>query len=765
LPQRDQELLEFSISTGLKDIIGKELITDDRIAIFELVKNSYDAKARTAMIEFQNLTNPKEDSEILIIDDGEGMTHDDIRTKWLAVGFSEKKPQRNLKQSDYKEDLKRRGRLFAGAKGIGRFSADRLGKDLVLFTKKRDEAVIHSLHVDWTKFENNQEQEFQTIQVQYAALETFPFKHEALAHFDHGTVLRISALNSEWDAQKLKGLKTYLVRLINPAQQPDRDDFRISLVAREFLGQDEASRGDYERINGPIKNDIFDRLDKQSTKIQCRVTSTKIVTTLTDKGRQVFSLEERNTFSQLGDVDITVFFLNREAKALFTKIMGVQPKNYGSIFLYKNGFRIHPYGNEDDDWLGLDRRKTQGYRRNLGNRDVIGRIEVYGPQPGFQEVSSREGVVESEALRQLTIGTDSLFMEKVLRRLERYVVGAIDWDVVDKDTKQPRKDPEDVKISSVEVIGQILGSVDDPEKKLVFDKSLLKVVEERQIDKLPSLIGNIERLSEYMRSPAERSYLRQQAKSLKLAINKLEQETQAGRLALQVKNREALFLQKEMSVDKAILLNINHSIDIVTRTIRNKITDINREIQRGAGTSVIAPLIEDISLQNQRIRVLASIVSLANFNTNVKQITADIVAYVEDYIERVLGRRAGIIGHKFVNEELRFRSAFRPLEVSIMLDNFISNSEKAHATIITFHFSMKEGKLRLLVGDNGTGVDAKNSNFLFTRGFTTTDGSGLGLHHIKTIVEGMKGSVSFLGNDVAQMGKGACFEVLIGRQE
>src|SRR4029077_6239324 len=219
-----------------------------------------------------------------------------------------------------------------------------------------DEAVIHSLHVDWTKFENNQEKKFQTIQVQYEALESFPFKHGALTHFDHGTVLRISGLNSEWDAQKLKGLKTYLVRLINPAQQPDRDDFRISLVAREFLRQDEASRGDYERINGPIKNDIFDRLDKKSTKIQCRVTSSKIATTLTDKGRQVFALEERNTYSQLGDVDITVFFLNREAKALFTKIMGVQPKNYGSIFLYKNGFRIHPYGNEDDDWLGLDRR-------------------------------------------------------------------------------------------------------------------------------------------------------------------------------------------------------------------------------------------------------------------------------------------------------------------------------------------------------------------------------------------------------------------------
>jgi signal transduction histidine kinase len=765
LPPGDQKLLDFSVSTGLKDIIGKELITDDRIAIFELVKNSYDAKAHTAIIEFENVLNYDEDAEILIVDDGEGMSREDIIKKWLFVGYSEKKPQRYLSQSDFKETLKKQGRAFAGAKGIGRFSADRLGKKLSLFTKKGGESVIHCLQVDWTKFENKQQTEFQTIKVEYTPLESLPFKHDDLTHFEHGTVLRITGLNDEWNFQKLHRLKSYLVRLINPAQQPEKGAFQIKLVAKEFLEQDEKSKGDYDKINGLIKNDVFERLDKQSTKIHCHVTSSKIQTTLTDKGREVFALEEKNTYTQLEDIDITVFFLNREAKALFTKIMGVVPKNYGSIFLYKNGFRIHPYGNEDDDWLGLDRRKTQGYRRNLGNRDVIGRIEVYGPQPGFQEVSSREGVVESEALRQLASNRDCLFMEKALRRLERYVVGAIDWDVENKDTGQPRKNPEDVKVSSLEVIGQIVGSVDDPEKKLVFDKNLLKVVKERQIDKIPELIGNIERLSLFMRTPVEQRYLQQQAKSMKLAVQKLEEQTREGRLELQVKDREALFLQKELSVDKEMLLNINHSIDIGTRTIRNKITDINREIQRGAGTSNIAPLIEDISLENQKIQVLANIVSLANFNTKVKRISADIVAYMEGYVDRVLGRRAGIIRHKFVNEELRFRTTFRPLEVSIMLDNFISNSMKADATVITFHFGLKEGKLQLLVGDNGGGVDAKNSRFLFTRGFTTTKGSGLGLHHVKTIVDGMRGSVRFLGNGVDQMGKGACFEVVMGRQE
>jgi len=84
--------LDFRISSGLKNIIGKELITDDLIAIFELVKNSYDANAKEVKIVFENI---KSDSEgkprILIIDDGDGMSYEDINEKWLFVGYSEKK--------------------------------------------------------------------------------------------------------------------------------------------------------------------------------------------------------------------------------------------------------------------------------------------------------------------------------------------------------------------------------------------------------------------------------------------------------------------------------------------------------------------------------------------------------------------------------------------------------------------------------------------------------------------------------------------------
>ena len=81
-----EEQLQFKVSAGLKNIIGKELINNEYIAIFELVKNSYDAGATHVKISFLN-------DIIEIEDNGKGMTKDDIINKWLFVAYSEKKEE------------------------------------------------------------------------------------------------------------------------------------------------------------------------------------------------------------------------------------------------------------------------------------------------------------------------------------------------------------------------------------------------------------------------------------------------------------------------------------------------------------------------------------------------------------------------------------------------------------------------------------------------------------------------------------------------
>ena len=138
------ETVHFLSHVNIKNIIGKELINDDNVAVMELVKNAYDAGAKTVIVEFRNLKKEQKCHELLIVDDGNGMTEDDILYKWLNLAYSIKRVQ-NAQNN----------RLQAGNKGIGRFSCDRLGKNLDIYTKK-DQKIYH-LKINWEDFENHED--------------------------------------------------------------------------------------------------------------------------------------------------------------------------------------------------------------------------------------------------------------------------------------------------------------------------------------------------------------------------------------------------------------------------------------------------------------------------------------------------------------------------------------------------------------------------------------------------------------------------------
>ena len=121
----EQQKLFFQVNAGIKNIVGKELIHSDSIAIIELIKNSKDADATKSTIRFIN-EQKNQDSSLIISDNGKGMTLNDLKNKWLNVAYSEKK-----------ENIL--NKLYAGNKGVGRFSCDRLGKNLTLYTKLKRE--------------------------------------------------------------------------------------------------------------------------------------------------------------------------------------------------------------------------------------------------------------------------------------------------------------------------------------------------------------------------------------------------------------------------------------------------------------------------------------------------------------------------------------------------------------------------------------------------------------------------------------------------
>jgi len=473
-----------------------------------------------------------------------------------------------------------------------------------------------------------------------------------------------------------------------------------------------------------------------------------------DKGNLIFALEEDNIFSKLDDVYVHIFYLTPTARTSFTKIMGITHREYGSIFLYKNGFRVHPYGEEGDDWLALEKRKGQGYARNLANREVIGRVEIYGEQKEFRETSSRDGgIIKSDGLIQLK----KFIVKKALERLEKYVVEGIHFD---PEKEEKKKSPEKITDDSLKLISKLVGKTNASNLKISIGKNIFERIKEREIESIPEVIRNLEILKKSAKTKKEKEYIENQLKTLRIVNKSISKVQTKVKKELEIKTKETYFLRKETSGDKQIIMNLNHSIKNLTKKIDGYVMRIGEKIKNGEPIDSIIPWVDKIGIENKKVKSLTKIVSISNFNIKAKSKEDDLVEYIKEYAATLL-KDITNLDLKFHNENINYHTKFIPLEISTMLDNLIDNSIKADAVKIAIRFEKRQGNLHVYFADNGKGIRKSEETHLFTRGYSTTSGSGLGIYHIKAIAEEHKGNMKFIGNNYNNLGKGAVFEVVL----
>lgn len=762
--------LHFRVSSGLKDLIGKDLITDDYIAIFELVKNSYDAHATEVNIIFENILT--DNGRVLIIDNGKGMDKKDIEDKWLFVAYSAKKDNTEEDEADQKNyrDKIRIKQYYAGAKGIGRFSCDRLGENLKLYSRKSRNESYHNINLNWKDFELDSKTEFVEVDVDYKEIKDYPNK------INHGTILEITNLRSKWDKNKLIELREKLSRLITPtfSNSKTENSFKIIFQVEEFKGHDDEilknqgkSRRDKTReiINGEIRNFVFETLNLKTTHIICEISGNQgtITTKLIDRNNEIYKIIEKNIYDNLVDVTFQVFFLNQTAKNNFTRIMGVEPIKYGNVFIYKNGFRIQPYGEPEYDTLGLDKRKTQGYARFLGTRDLMGRIEILGDNPELKEKTSRDGgLIGTATFKQF----ENCFYEKVIKRLEKYIVDVRNWGV-DLEQESVTKIPsQESKENLVKLISNL---ANDKEIKVTAHPDIFKLIDINQKDSSRKIINNFKRIA------TESNNLEQLEKLEKLEkkFEKLEKAKKETELDLEattelyeeenkklnqriikvekekeVKEKEILFYKAATSKDSEFLVNLHHQTGISANTIENYLIRFGKKIKSGEKLSQEEMLnyLEKISFEVKKISTISKIASHANFNLASEKVKLDLVEYIEQYINTIASMNEDIISIKVSNNyKKRFNLEVKPIEITMLVDNFISNSKRAKATLVEFILESDDSsKLKITIRDNGKGLDKTviSKNEVFEKGFTTTNGSGLGLFHIQKIVKELGGTIS-----------------------
>ncbi len=764
----------FKTNVLLKSIIGKDLINDDNIAVLELVKNAFDAGSKKVDILFKNIKQNDDgaskkknepdytetSSKIIIQDWGGGMDKGDLIGRWLNIAYSDKKQR--------KEE---HGRILAGAKGIGRFSCDRLGRFLDIYTKKSGSPMMH-LHLDWRDFEieNQPNRRIESIPVHVDTLQEKDLARLKLKPFKSGTRIEISKLRSGWDEDKLKGLRRYLERLINPNQTFSQTEFLLNLEAKEFE----------EDISGPIKNQIFGRLDFTSTSIESVISEdgSHITTTLRDKGQTIFELVEHNkSFPLLKDVRIVIYYLNPYSKGYFKRLTGLDKVAFGSIFLFINGFRIPPYGEERDDWLGLDRHKAQGYARNLGTREVVGRIEINDQSGAYKIVSSREGIATDDRTEELTDRSEG-FYYLTHKRLEKYVTEGLDWDKAPKDhaamiaekalEKNWKFNPADEiytqderkkSLRILETLNSALATKPDNVVRLFINSELIETLAKEEHQKAGEIFARFNsfrpsftKATSAAMLHVQRVFARQERKLKKAeaAQTKLAEEAEALGKKVELVTKQNLFLSEAVSTDSKEILALQHHIGICASSIETNVGKLIKAINEGKSTDVLRQFVMRISFENAKIRSVTRSLPKAQFAAIDEKIDEDLIEFIKQYVENVhrLYESDDVNNSKLdvsviAPANLKWPASFSHTEIIMLIDNLLDNSQKAGSSRVDINFIQENDSLEIHVTDFGNGIAKENLPHIFEFGFSTTQGgSGVGLYHAERIVRRLGGKIS-----------------------
>ena len=782
--------LQFKVSSAVKDLVGKDLIRNENIAIFELVKNSYDAFATKVEITF-------EPERIIIADNGKGMTLDDLKDKWLFLAYSAKKDgsedsENEEKQQSYRDQINRH---YAGAKGVGRFSCDRLGANLLLTTKSIKDDKTEQLDIDWTDFEQDQKNEFIKINVLHNELSDIPVFPD---NKKTGTILEIKNLRSNWNRDNILELKRSLEKLINPFSETL--DFIIEIFCEAEKKQDEEEKlnGSYDRniVNGVIRNSISQVIGLKTTRIDVSLDTRYIETTIIDRDTEIYRIREENSFDKLNSVTINLYFLNRAAKTAFSTKMGVQPVAYGSIFLFRNGFRILPFGNPGDDSWQIDYKKQQGFKRFLGTRDLFGRVDIQTDNiEEFKEVSSRDGgLIESETTLQLR----RLF-EITHKRLERYVSGVLwgeaflkrqyfkDVALVEKNRELLKQDQEfettdyllktslGSKIDFVQLVKTLIS--DKNIEVLSYNKELANIFSEPTLfdDANPQVITDLERIAEKTQDgdlmssideakqkmaqlQKEKEDAERRAEEAEIRIAKAEEDKNKAVYEANVakvkqekaerKNEELqkdvdrvssenLFLASDVSKDVKQLSSLQHHITHTSSFIHSLAMKALDAINENDKDKTVK-FIQQILFENTKIATLSNFVSKAKFDLMAKKITKDLVNFVNEYMINVysLANKEEITIH-VEDTKIKFELLFAPIDFIVVLDSLLDNARKANAKNIFISWQENTDVIELHFKDDGNGIKDDVLPKIFDYRFTTTNGGGLGLYHVNEICKKM----------------------------
>ena len=753
--------MSFRVTARTLLHLGAELISSEAVALFELVKNAFDAGSPRVTVEvivriphqkigelIKCIPHPNKDigtssgecletlkvgslnaidptspnskelrhsveqtrdlnelrevlraSNYLVVSDtGEGMSLDTLNDVFLTIGTRSRLAAREQHPS---VGL---ARPILGEKGVGRLSAMRLGTQLHVKTTTATEDTWNLLDINWSMFSHKSD----------ALLEDFPIEARRGTQKDNpevsGTRIKITDLTSLWTKERLEELaRVEFTKLTDPFT--DRALYPVRLL---FNGE-------------PVSIPRFNRILLENAHATVQATfersgdkGMRLLGTIRYKDREwVFSVEGPHltsasetsmaTLKSLGPFELEVYWYNRR---ILSALEGVGDRATvlrlvrdwgGGVMVFRDGFRVLPYGGPDDDWLKLDRTAfaSSGYKVN--RTQLIGRLRISREKnPALTDQTNREGLRDCEEKYALV-----KLLGHVLQSQLRTFLDATDMEI---------------KAREPIYIGELEQRVEEEEKQIQDNVR-------RLIRKVPE-VNREQPLIDAIREAAER------LRTLMTDVRDLASSFEAGRG--QLLNLAGIGLTVEVLAHE-----LNRATEHTLRTLVD-VSDGNKPTSMEATARLLEAQLKTLQ---RRLRVLDP---LSTAGRQRKE-TFDVVAVAQDMIE---GHR-----ERFAREQITCTLVVEPrglpsyLRVKAVkgmliqvLGNLIDNAtywlrqqrtlDPSHRSTITIAIDTEARQLS--VTDNGPGVELDLRERVFEAFFTTKPaghGKGLGLFIAREIAK------------------------------
>lgn len=387
LARFDSEKVRFSVDAGIISRLGEELVGKRDTAVAEIIKNAYDADATEVDVIFEDAWSTG--GTLIVDDNGIGMTREQLIDGFMRLSSADKihnpvSPVFN--------------RTRAGRKGIGRFAAQRLGTSLTIITQTQASDKAIKVEIQWDEFESDKD--LNVIESRIDIVEKKKVQ---------GTYIKINGLREGWSDGYVKKIYRNVSTLLQP--------YPLSKSLRH--DEDPGFKSYFYR---DVKDDAHKIVDEVSeiTQFALAVIDTHVDNdgqahwTLNSKQLGYYKESligkepgiETSKMEYVRGVRARIYYFIYEASLLSGQkrndIKAIAEEQ-GGVRLYRKGFRVFPYGEKGDDWLGLDesarRRSIVAAHHNIS---FFGLVEIDNDGAEiFEETSSREGLIQNDAYTEL----------------------------------------------------------------------------------------------------------------------------------------------------------------------------------------------------------------------------------------------------------------------------------------------------------------------------------------------------------------------------